>query len=115
MKLRVIVLLAAAVTSIQTWAGAIHCHGTIEQLYLRTTDGVLFVDNGYGNHQVCSIKTDTTATTAEICKAAYSYLLAARLAGQKVVLLYRDSVGMCADIGDWVDASGIFVGVSSKG
>ena len=115
MKLRAIILFAVAITPIQTWAGAIHCHGAIEQLYLRTTDGALFVDNGYGNHQVCSIKTDTTVTTAEMCKAAYSYLLAVRLAGQKVVLLYQDSVGTCNDIGDWVDAGGIFVGVSSKG
>ena len=50
-----------------------------------------------------------------MCKAAYSYLLAVRLAGQEVVLLYQDSVGTCNDIGDWVDAGGIFVGVSSKG
>ena len=115
MKLRAIILFAVAITPIQTWAGAIHCHGAIEQLYLRTTDGALFVDNGYGNHQVCSIKTDTAVTTAKMCKAAYSYLLAAKLAKQKVVLLYQDSVGICSDIGDWVDASGTFIGVSSKG
>ena len=94
-------------------AATIVCSGKIDCLYLRVDDGYVFVNYGYGMHQICAIGATTNGITSESCQALYSTLLTAQRIGKTVDFYYRPEAGSCQALGNWVLTGDRFYGVNT--
>lgn len=86
-------------------AGNFSCTGKVATLAFHPLNGILQVDTGYGVHYLCMIQAEYNGVHPEICKAWYSMLLTAKVAGKDIQQAYSQSptgAQNCAELGSWV-------------
>ncbi len=81
-------------------AGIFACSGLVQSLAFGPTNGILQVNTGHGEHNLCRFDAEYHNVDPEVCKAWYSMFLTALVTNREVVQFYQDSAGTnCSTLG----------------